>query len=172
MDHPLRAYVDASYKDGRVGIGIAIFQGQSLVNLIAQSDYGSNSFYGEATALRKAMSIICLEQGHSNIQILTDCKGCVDTCSLPEDEFIFRIRKMSDQKTAMALESIRGFIVSSARVNLVWVRGHNHNLGNDYADYAANKARFVHGKKVLYDRESGLKPPPIQKRKALAFGCP
>lgn len=172
MNHPLRAYVDASYKDGRIGIGIAIFEGPSLVTLIAQSEYGSNSFYGEATALKKAMSIICLEQGHSNIQILTDCKGCVDTCTLPENEFVFRVGKMVDQKTALALESIRGFIVSSSKVNLTWVRGHNRNLGNDYADFAANKARFVQGKKILYDRQLGLPPPPIQKRKALAFGCP
>lgn len=167
----LRVYADASYKDGRIGLGLAIYAGQELVELVASSEYGNSSFQAEAAAIKLAIEVTSRKYPGQKFQVLSDCQGCVDLCMSDDEHFNRRIEKLADQRAAFAVMRIRIELLSNPRIHLQWIRGHNRNAGNDYADLAANKGRSVKGTVSLYHSREGRTPPPNKKNSAFNYAA-
>lgn len=167
----LRVYADASFKEGRVGIGLAIYENSDLLDLIAISDYGNSSFQAEAAAIKMAIDTVNQKYPDSRIQVLSDCLVCVELCLAAQDYFNQRIEKLQDQRAAMAVVRIRLELLSNSDIRLQWVRGHNKNVGNDYADLAANKGRSVKGSVSLYRAGETKMLPPVKKNAAFNYAA-
>lgn len=169
VDTSLRAYVDASYKDGRVGIGIVLYRGKDLEAIYAGSFYGQSSFYAEAIALKEAMSFVCDQLDQRKVLFLSDCQSCVNVVNMNDQEFTEKMERTTDFRTGFILQMIRNYTINSSKARVDWVRGHNKNIGNEYADYAAKRGRYVDGVKALYERSSGLNPPVLTKKSRPSF---
>lgn len=167
----LTVYSDASYKDGRIGLGVAVFEGETLIELFSRSEYGNSSFQAEAAAIKMAIDVTSERYPEHKFQILSDCQGCVDLCMATGEYFESRISKLIDQRAATMVLRIRLELMSNPNIALQWVRGHNHNIGNDYADLAANKGRSVQGTVSLYRANEGKAPPSTKKNKAFNFAA-
>lgn len=167
----LRVYADASYKDGRIGLGLAIYAGQELVEIVASSEYGNSSFQAEAAAIKMAIDVVSQKYPGKKFQVLSDCQACVDLCMSDDAHFNSRIERLADQRAAFAVLRIRLDLLSNSGIHLQWIRGHNSNAGNDYADLAANKGRSVKGTVSLYRAREGRTPPPNKKNSAFNFAA-
>ncbi len=126
----VKAYVDGSYRNGKVGWGAVILKGSKLYGefcgvLDDEEVCGTRQVAGELMAVREVL-FWCKEQGISEISIYYDYKGV--------EEWVTGAWKAKNPIT----KSYRDYVHSmDLKINWIKVKSHSGDYYNDMADKLA-----------------------------------
>ena len=143
----LNIYTDGSKSDTKVGAGYAIFEGTNLYDTVSHTlPAYSTVFQAEVAAILHATLAVIADRASLRpryVKFFTDSRATLLALTSRT------IRSDLVRQTVLALNRLSEY---SKSVQLIWVRAHNNNVGNELADSLA---------KAGSDPATGHRPIPI-----------
>ncbi len=127
---PLNIYTDASKIGGNVGYGWAAVDNEYVIAEDYNSAKDINVHTGEVLSIREALSWLKKSLiNNRKVQIWCDSKGAVASLKkqTAENSFIW--------ETLSILQDVS----KDVEVHIDWIKSHNNNTGNEYADMLAHQ---------------------------------
>lgn len=131
----INVYTDGSKTKDGVGSGWLITRDDYILDQdCLKLDDHATVFQAETYAITSACKAILanpIKYMHKNVQIFSDSQSLVYAHRNPN----IRTKSVAE----MVKHMIEVEIAISGKINLNWIKGHDNNTGNEYADYLAKK---------------------------------